>query len=89
MQAAVSQLPVIGFVALIQTWVDNFPQPPLSGHETRSLGRFNTNSKIICEGDSVNAPFLPHCCMDRRHIHVSNVDIMFQLRKECDIVQNN
>jgi hypothetical protein len=55
MQVAVSQLTVIGFVTLIQTWVDHFPTP-LSGHETRSLGRFNTNSKIIHQGDGVNAP---------------------------------
>jgi hypothetical protein len=40
----VPQLPVIGIVPICQSWVNHLHYPLLSGHETRPLGHFNTNS---------------------------------------------
>jgi hypothetical protein len=45
-EAAISQLPIIYVVPFCQTCLDHPSCPPLSGNETRTLGRFNPNSSI-------------------------------------------
>jgi hypothetical protein len=81
-QTRVPHMPIIRDYPPVETWVDRRLHPPLRGHISRLLGRFNPYAQVLAQSSHVNTT-IPRFCID-----VQGVDISIQAHQMTPIIQN-